>query len=143
MTKTPASAADTLAGVLATTAKASGLRGAYPNGIPLTRLTTPYLNTLNGDTACPASYPRPSAMSCDEYPFRSTWEGAFTGLPRAGGRTFPYCQIPQLGAGTGIGGYSSCMIPADQNSAAGGSLGAVYRRERVIDSDPFRVWIVG
>jgi len=113
-------------------AQASGLPGAYPNGTPLTRMTDQALSDRNGDTACPASYTRPSGFSCDEYPFRSTWQGAFTG--GGSGRTFSWCQIPQLPTGvTGSSGYSACMIPAGENSSGGGFLQGFYRSNRVIE----------
>jgi hypothetical protein len=121
-------------------AQASGLRGAYPNGTPLTRLTDPALSNQNGNTARPAAFPRPAGHSCDEYPYRSTWEGAFTG--GGAGRTHPWCQIPALGSGSGPIGWSSCMIPATENSSGGGSLSAFYRSDRVIEADRFFVWIV-
>lgn len=121
-------------------AQASGLRGAYPNGPPLTRLTDPALSAQNGNTACPPAFPRPAGHSCDEYPYRSTWEGAFTG--GGSGRTHPWCQLPALGPGSGPTGWSSCMIPAGENSSGGGSLGAFYRSDRVIERDPFYVWVV-
>jgi hypothetical protein len=121
-------------------AQASGLRGAYPNGTPLTRLTDATLVRNNGNTACPARFPRPTGYQCDEYPFRSTREGASTG--GGTGRTFSWCQIPLLGSGTGPTGWSSCMIPAGENSSGGGFLGGFYGSNRVIDRDPFFVWIV-
>lgn len=77
-------------------AQASGLPGAYvlgaqEQGPPLTRLTDGKLRKKNGDTACPQAgkggYPRSAKHSCDEYPFRSTYEGAYTGIkppPQAG-----------------------------------------------------------
>ncbi|MCM2517959.1 hypothetical protein NC658_32735 [Streptomyces griseoincarnatus] len=131
-------------------AQASGLPGAYPDGEPLHRLTDSALRTRNGDTACPqhssGGYPRPTGYSCDEYPFRSTWQGAFTGsLPQPApypGRTFNWCQITALPQGvTGPNGWSACMIPAGQNSSAGSLLNRFYIDNRVIERDPFRVWI--
>lgn len=121
-------------------AQASGLPGAYPSGAPLSRLTDPTLRTQNGNTACKASYPRPAGKSCDEYPFRSTWQGAFTG----GGdpRTFSWCQVTLAGPGsTGSSGYSVCMINSTQNSAGGSALGLFYNSNRVLERDLFRVWI--
>ena len=121
-------------------AQNSGLPGAYPDGTPLTRLTDATLSRRNGDTACPDSYPRPSGYSCDEYPFRSTWQGAFTG--GGSGRTFDWCQINALPTGvTGPTGYSACMIPAIENSSAGGTLGYFYSSNRVIEREPFHVWV--
>ncbi|MFK4101503.1 hypothetical protein ACI2L1_15760 [Streptomyces sp. NPDC019531] len=130
-------------------AQASGLPGAYPNGTPLTRLTDAALRQSNGDTACPQAssggYPRPTGYSCDEYPFRSTWQGAFTSAtPPNPGRTFDWCQISALPQGvTGPNGWSACMIPATENSNAGSQdLRVFYNDNRVIEQDPFFVWIV-
>ncbi|WP_406358547.1 hypothetical protein [Streptomyces sp. NBC_00658] len=128
-------------------AQASGLPGAYPGGPPLTRLTDAVLSDRNGNTACPqeasGGYPRPAGFSCDEYPFRSTWEGAFiSASPPSPGRTFDWCQITSLSSGSGPVGWSACMIPATENSSGGGSLGAFYRSERVIELDKFYVWVV-
>ncbi|MEU3085628.1 NucA/NucB deoxyribonuclease domain-containing protein [Streptomyces massasporeus] len=132
-------------------AQASGLPGAYPNGQPLHRLTDATLRERNGNTACPQAssggYPRPTGYSCDEYPFRSTWQGAATGsLPQPApypGRTFNWCQISALPTGsTGPDGWSACMIPAGENSSAGSLLNRFYIDNRVIEKDPFHVWIV-
>ncbi|WP_234393217.1 hypothetical protein [Streptomyces pactum] len=132
-------------------AQASGLPGAYPDGAPLHRLTDSALRDKNGNTACPQAasggYPRPADYSCDEYPFRSTWQGAFTGsLPQPApnpGRTFNWCQISALPQNvTGPDGWSACMIRAKQNSSAGSLLNRFYIENRVIERDAFRVWIV-
>jgi hypothetical protein len=100
-------------------AQASGLPGAYGTNQPLTRLTDPVLRDRNGDTACPRSIPRPPGKQCDEYPFRSTWEGAFTG----GGR------------------YSIRILDGDKNGRAGTALQTFYNNDRVIERDPFYVRI--
>ncbi|AUH40527.1 NucA/NucB deoxyribonuclease domain-containing protein [Streptomyces sp. CMB-StM0423] len=128
-------------------ALASGLPGAYQQ-TPLTRLTDTTLSRRNGNTACPqeadGGYPRPAGYSCDEYPFRSSWQGAFTSTapnPPHPGRTFDWCQIPALGPGSGPNGWSACMIPEGQNSSGGGYLSSFYRNNRVIEKDPFFVWI--
>jgi hypothetical protein len=121
-------------------AQSSGLPGAYPNGTPLSRLTDDTLRQYNRDTACPDSYPRPDGDSCDEYPFASTWQGAWTG----GGnpRTFDWCQVsPPQPWSTGSSGYSVCMIDATQNSSGGLALGNFYNANRVMDGDNFQVWI--
>ncbi|WP_443742946.1 NucA/NucB deoxyribonuclease domain-containing protein [Streptomyces parvulus] len=102
-----------------------------------------------GDRACPQAasggYPRPADYSCDEYPFRSTWQGSFTGsLPQPApypGRTFSWCQISALPQNV-TDGWSACMIPAGQNSSAGSLLNRFYIENRVIERDAFRVWIV-
>ncbi|MDI6105130.1 hypothetical protein QLQ12_41755 [Actinoplanes sp. NEAU-A12] len=123
-------------------AEASGLRGFYPGGTPLTRLTDAGLRDQNGNTACPdrVNWPRPPGHSCDEYPFRSTHQGAFTG--GGSGRTFDWCQITALPTGiTGPNGYSSCMILAGENSSAGGLLNSFYINNRVIENDAFYTWV--
>ncbi|MET9862703.1 hypothetical protein ABZY93_26070 [Streptomyces smyrnaeus] len=92
-------------------AQASGLPGAYvlgaqEQGPPLTRLTDGKLRKKNGDTACPQAgkggYPRPAKHSCDEYPFRSTYEGAYTGIkppPKPGDPCLPTRDaVPSTGA---------------------------------------------
>lgn len=124
-------------------AQASGLPGS---SVPLHRLVNPTLNTKNGNAACPTGVkwlPRPQTPyvhQCDEYPFRSTWEGAYT----AGGtaRTFPWCQITLQSTtipSTGATGYSICMIHETQNGKAGTLLGQFYLNFRIIDNDEFYV----
>ncbi|MFJ8602269.1 NucA/NucB deoxyribonuclease domain-containing protein [Streptomyces shenzhenensis] len=131
-------------------AQASGLRGAYPDGLPFERLTDERKRDQNGDRACPQAadggYPRPTGYSCDEYPFRSTWQGASTGYhpyPNPG-RTFDWCQISALPTGVtgGPAGWSACMIPVGQNSSGGALLNSFYQKSRVIEKDEFYVWIV-
>lgn len=119
-------------------AQASGLPGAYPNGTPLTRLINRDDALDNRRTACPSRYTRPSGKSCDEYPFASSNQGA--DQVQGVGRTFSYCQIPQLGQATGPG-YSACMINASQNSLGGSQLATFFRQNRVIANDAYRVWI--
>ncbi|MFE0725844.1 hypothetical protein ACFW23_33475 [Streptomyces rochei] len=131
-------------------AQTSGLQGAYPDGRPLERLTDATKREQNGNRACPQAssggYPRPSGYSCDEYPFRSTWQGAATGWHPSPnpGRTFNWCQISALPTGVtgGPGGWSACMIPAGQNSSGGALLNSFYISNRVIEKDQFYVWIV-
>lgn len=130
-------------------AQNSGLPGAYPSGTPLTRTTNSSLRDQNGAAACPPAqgnpgWERPAGEQCDEYPFRSTYQGAFTG----GGspRTFNSipgvpCDLSFIPTGSGPSGYSVCMINADHNSMAGSDLGTFYGNNRIVDYDPFRVWI--
>lgn len=125
-------------------AQQSGLPGAYPglapNGSPLTRLTDETLKVKNRNKACPTSYPRPSGKSCDEYPFASTYQGASTG--GGTGRTLEVCSISALPTGvTGATGYSACMINAEQNSEGGTGINKMYQENRILDRDPFHVWI--
>lgn len=101
---------------------------------PVHRTTDPNLNDLNGRTAC-ASAPSLPLLSCDEYPFRSTYEGAASG---GVARSFPNCVFLDPPA-TGPVGFSRCMISATENSSAGGILSGVYRNQRLLDEDPFFV----
>ncbi|MER7870311.1 hypothetical protein ABTZ90_25140 [Streptomyces cellulosae] len=122
----------------------SGLPGAYPDGQPLTRQTDDTTITSNRNTACPQAssggYPRPTGYSCDEYPFASTHQGAASN--RLLGRTFDWCQISTLTSRTGPG-WSACMIPATENTAAGrDDLRIFYNENRVLENDAFYVWIV-
>ncbi|MHA6668601.1 NucA/NucB deoxyribonuclease domain-containing protein [Homoserinimonas sp. A447] len=125
-------------------AQASGLPGEYPN--PLYRMVNPALQQLNRDTACPldGSMPRPDInTNCDEYPFASTYQGAYTGGGTA--RTFDWCQITLPGeSSTGALGYSVCMINAAENSKAGSDLQSkVFLPYRIIDRDQFYVTVTG
>jgi hypothetical protein len=127
-------------------AQKSGLPGAYPAGPPLTRLVDKPEQDKNRNKACPrqdrGGYPRPPTKSCDEYPMASTRQGAAQ-APVGAARTHDWCQINEP-AGSGPVGYSVCMIDAVQNSSGGQSLNDYfYTRERVIDADPFYVWITG
>jgi hypothetical protein len=115
----------------------SGLPGRLSTGTYLTRLTDQTKINANGATACPSSIPRPTGKSCDEYPFRSTNQGASTG-GSAVARSFPDCQMPDPQR-TGATGFSRCFIIAGQNSSAGGTLGGFYANERMLQGDPFQV----
>jgi hypothetical protein len=117
----------------------SGLPGA-PGGSPLTRLTDGGLQELNRTFACPGHYPRPPGRSCDEYPFASTWQGAYTSGSSAHARTQSWCQVDEP-VTTGPYGWSVCMIDDWQNSAGGGALGNWFVANRVISGDPFYVHI--
>jgi hypothetical protein len=121
----------------------SGLPGSPQSFRPLHRLTDPLFRDRNGNTACPPGWKRGDFMSCDEYPFRSTYEGAW--FEKAGGfsgRTFDWCGVTQLPQGvTGQRGWSSCFINDRQNSFAGGALGNWYTKNRIINGEPFFVEI--
>lgn len=86
------------------------------HGPPLHRTTNKALQNANGNAACPASRPRPAGMSCDEYPFRSTLEGAAHSSD-----------------------FSWAWVDRDQNSRAGSDLSAFYGRDRVLNGDAF--WV--
>ncbi|WP_203838421.1 hypothetical protein [Winogradskya humida] len=130
-------------------AQQSGLPGAYPTGTPLRRLVDTVQKRLNGDTACPRVWVRPEGRSCDEYPPRSTKQGPAQ-PPTGTARTFAppntdWCEIdPAWNVPTGVTGptgWSSCMLPARENSVGGSLLGGFYRTNRVLDNDPFFIWV--
>jgi hypothetical protein len=90
-------------------------------GPPLQRLTDAIRMRANNRLACPPSFPRPPGTNCDEYPFRSTYQGAaFVGVDRVSARA----------------------IKREHNQLAGSKLSAFYTRDRVLDRDPFWVAIV-
>ena len=124
-------------------AQDSGLAGSHPAyelryPAPLNRLVNAAQQTANYNRSCPSSYPRPAGLSCDEYPFRSSRQGASTG--GGPGRTIPGCQVP-LPSGTGPIGYSACMIDDTENSEGGSALGSFYIDQRILDNDAYYVWI--
>jgi hypothetical protein len=121
-------------------AQQSGLPGGWDQ-IPLHRLVDSTLQNANRTKACPDSWMRPPGKTCDEYPFASTNEGAFTGGGTA--RTWPECQITlPAPSSTGPTGYSVCMISGTENSSAGSVLNSVlYVPNRVIDGDAFYVGV--
>jgi hypothetical protein len=131
-------------------AQESGLPGAAGR-TPLHRLVNPSLQNSNREAACPTNgYPRPVGKSCDEYPFASTREGAFTARTNPNqplpARTFGFCLIPEP-PGTGPVGYSVCMINDSQNTNGGSALGRFFGNlvttgERVLEGDAFYVSIV-
>ena len=115
----------------------SGLPGQAGSTTYLHRLYDAALSRKNGDTACPASLPRPSGKQCDEYPFRSTNEGAYTGGDSTP-RSWDGCEMPDPPR-TGPTGFSRCFINEKQNGSAGGLLGGFYLQQRMLTSDPFQV----
>ncbi|MDX6260866.1 MAG: hypothetical protein QOH84_2554 [Kribbellaceae bacterium] len=118
-------------------AQLSGLPGRIGSGTVLHRLTSTAQQDANRAKACPASLPRPSGYSCDEYPMAATYEGASTG----GGtlaRSFSFCRTMDPPR-TGPTGWSRCMIPATQNSSASGTYNQFVRDARMLDADPFQI----
>jgi hypothetical protein len=106
----------------------------------LTRMQDPVLQDKNRSKACP-SEPRPDTYTCDEYPFASTFQGAFTGN-HPFGRTFAGCQVDWLSIRTlndGGLGYSACLIGKSDNTNGGVELGKFYNDQRVLDNDTFNV----
>jgi hypothetical protein len=119
-------------------AQGSGLPGAYPKGRPLNRLYDDTTIRRNRDRACPDSLPRVSGLTCDEYPFAATNQGAW----KAGTtewRTFSWCNIHPTRYDTGATGFSRCLIDGDQNSLGGTQLLAFWTKNRVLDADEFRI----
>jgi len=100
-------------------AQSLGLPGKWDTSSYLTRLVNPTLQDKNRGKACPTNLTRPPGDSCDEYPFASTYQGAYTG----GGK------------------FSRRMINATQNSDGGVELGVFYNYNRIYDGDRFQVYI--
>ncbi|MFB6392121.1 hypothetical protein [Polymorphospora lycopeni] len=106
----------------------------------LTRTTDSFNQTQNHNRACPGMHTAPAGYSCDEYPFQSTLQGAFTG-GHAYGRTFSGCQISwvDIRQPGDSGGWNVCYIPAFENSSGGNELNRFYVNNRVINNDSFDV----
>jgi hypothetical protein len=120
----------------------------------LTRTQNESLMANNYNTACPPGYPKPTTpgvWSCDEYPFKSTYDGAYaqpygrnimiinwnTGYGFTCNATWLTVRSP-----SDSGGYSSCIIPLAENSLGGADLGAFYYKSRVLDGDQFQVRVI-
>ena len=129
-------------------AQRSSLPGK-PGGKALTRLDDTKLRRKNGNRACPSGLRgrvgAPRSTSCDEYPFRSTYQGAYTVDPRHNRPRVPdgcnmrplYSSFPK--------GYSRCFINARQNENGGRWVGRFYGTgqggQRLLDGDGFYVSI--
>jgi hypothetical protein len=118
----------------------SGLPGTASKKSYLKRMTSKSKGDKNGRTACPSNLDRPKGYSCDEYPFRSTYQGAYYGntAKQRKARSFPGCQMDDPKR-TGRHGWSRCFIPEKQNSGAGGALRGFYGAQRVLNKDKFYV----
>jgi hypothetical protein len=92
---------------------------AGPLGPALTRTTDRTRIRRNRRAACKGLKPK-KGDSCDEYPFASTDQGA--------------ALVP-------LGYWKHAEVNAKQNSKVGSLLGAFYLKQRIIDRDPFYVWI--
>jgi hypothetical protein len=88
------------------------------HGVPLHRSTSSTIKNANRAVSCPTSWPRPSGMQCDEYPYASTLEGAASG-----------------------GGYHAEMILQGHNSMQGGRLGWWLTSNRIFDREAYWVAI--
>lgn len=119
----------------------------------LTRTQNQTLIDNNYATACPPGYPKPptpGTWSCDEYPFKSTYNGAYSQpygrnifILNINGNSFS-CNASWLPvrARTDSGGYSVCLIPLAENALGGSDLGAFYYKSRVLDGDQFQVRVI-
>ncbi|GIG90786.1 NucA/NucB deoxyribonuclease domain-containing protein [Plantactinospora endophytica] len=105
----------------------------------LNRTTEEFDQTQNHRRACPGMHQPPGGYSCDEYPFQSTSQGAYTGgWPQ--GYTFDGCQIDWVPVRhVGADGWSVCYIPAFENSSGGNELNRFYVNNRVLNRDAFDV----
>ena len=118
----------------------SGLPGKFGSSSYISRITSKPSTAKNRAKACPSSLKRPSGYSCDEYPFASTRQGAYTsGATRA--RSQPWCRMKDP-ARTGSKGWSRCFITKTQNSIGGGYLSGFYRYERMLTGDKFQVGFI-
>ena len=118
-------------------AQMSGLPGRMGTTSYLTRMTNEPLKNRNGAKACPASLTRPKGAQCDEYPFRSTREGAYTSKAPAA-RSLPWCRTtdPQR---KGAKGWSRCFIALRENVSATSTLSKFYLDERMLEGDRYQV----
>jgi hypothetical protein len=83
------------------------------------RTMNQWLIEHNRDTACPESRPRPPGKSCDEYPFASTYQGAYLNPD-----------------------YSWHMLDAQQNRLEGRDRQTWYGSVRLWAGDQFWVNVV-
>lgn len=91
--------------------------GWYGHGKPLTRATNSKVQSKNRQAACGKKrYKKP--LTCDEYPFAATYQGAY------------YYPQDSITAG----------VPGSQNSAEGAYRVNMYRTERLLNLDPY--WVV-
>ncbi|MCY0929473.1 hypothetical protein OTB20_25385 [Streptomyces sp. H27-H1] len=117
-----------------TKAQASGLPGAtFAN--PLTRTENATIIASNRTKACGRA-PSIPGKSCDEYPIATSHQGLNVGGTR---RTQTGCGFTGVPTGTGPSGVSVCMIAVADNNSQGGTNTQFFRRERVLENDPFRV----
>lgn len=95
--------------------------GRLPDGVPLHRTLDTSANRDVSTPECDRRFgsPRPSGYDCDEYPFASTREGAATG------------------------NFDLRLVLREQNRRAGGFLSDFYIKQRILNGDPFYVYIYG
>ena len=120
-------------------AQQSGLPGGSYDA-PLSRNTDEILNDANREEACGDALTI-AGLSCDEYPPASSQQGlAFE--EGAGRRTSEGCYFDDLPINqTGPYGVSVCMIEEGDQDAQGGLNSQFYRANRVLDGDPFVIFL--
>jgi hypothetical protein len=123
---------------------ATHVQNAIDSQLPnlLTRLYDDTAIKANGDRACPSSFDRPTGYQCDEYPFRSSRQGARI-YKTSDYRTFPGCQMGKKWA-TGSAGFSRCFVLRTQNNKAGNALKSFLNSvpdvgQRILDGEPYKV----
>jgi len=119
----------------------SGLWGSEGTG-PLTRMTDSSDISRNREAAvfvCGAWGPLPAGKQCDEYPFASTYEGAYMGGFSDRPRSLAGCNLTVGASAIGPNGFSVCGIDGTENTTAGSQLNSFYVRNRILDSDGFYV----
>ncbi|MDJ0383215.1 hypothetical protein [Streptomyces sp. G-G2] len=133
----PWAASDLVYTRTATPELADHVAKAQATGLPsrLTRTENQTIIDSNRTKAC-GSAPSVPNKSCDEYPIASSHQGLNAGGTR---RTHPGCGFTGVPAGTGPTGVSVCMIAAPDNNSQGGTNTQFFRRERVLENDPFNV----
>lgn len=121
-------------------AQRAGIGGNSASGRYLQRTTNRSVIGANRRVSCPKSRGRrPKHYSCDEYPFATTYQGAAANPHR--GVTFRQCHISTLPRRRADPRWDACMVPATQNSGAGGVLPTFWARHRTLDNDRFWVRI--
>ncbi len=91
--------------------------GWYGHGKPLTRATNSKVQSKNRQAACGKK--RYKGLTCDEYPFAATYQGAY--------------YYPNQTSTRGV--------PGDQNSREGAYRVNMYRSERLLNLDPYWVFV--
>jgi len=84
--------------------------GRMADGLPISRNSS--LEAANRRISCPPDRPRPAGMSCDEYPFATTDQGA---------------------SKTSQPDWGWAWVPVEEQNSQGGLLSSFYRSSRVMD----------
>lgn len=93
--------------------------GWFGHGAPLRRAVSARVQRRNRRAACRHRHFKPP-LTCDEYPFAATFEGAFY---------FPH-DVRTVG------------VPGSENSREGALRVNMYKNERLLNDDPYWVFIV-